>query len=66
MKLNVCMYHYTRDLIHSRYPGIKGLDVKLLREQLSFFKDNFNVVKMEDVLTAYGGGVLLSRKMLCY
>lgn len=33
-KLFVVMYHYTRDLKHSRYPEIKGLDVSLFREQL--------------------------------
>lgn len=26
-KLYIAMYHYTRDLKHSRYPEIKGLDV---------------------------------------
>ena len=35
------MYHYTRDLPHSRYPHIKGLDLPLFRQQLEFFKQNF-------------------------
>ena len=46
------MYHYTRDLVHSRYPGIKGLDVSHFRRQLEFFKKHFNVVRMEDVINA--------------
>lgn len=46
------MYHYTRDLVHSRYPGIKGLDVSSFRRQLEFFKQHFNVVRMEDVINA--------------
>ena len=46
------MYHYTRDLVHSRYPGIKGLDLPLFRRQLEFFKKHFNVVRMEDVINA--------------
>lgn len=46
------MYHYTRDLVHSRYPHIKGLDLPLFRQQLEFFKQNFNVVTMEQVLQA--------------
>lgn len=25
-KLYISMYHYTRDIVHSRYPQIKGLD----------------------------------------
>lgn len=37
-KLFVVMYHYTRDLKHSRYPEIKGLDVSLFREQIEFMK----------------------------
>ncbi len=46
------MYHYTRDLEHSRYPRIKGMDVSLLRQQFEFFKNNFNVVQMEQVIDA--------------
>lgn len=46
------MYHYTRDLKHSRYPEIKGLDLPLFREQIHYFKDNFNVVTMEQVIDA--------------
>ena len=45
-KLFVVMYHYTRDLKHSRYPEIKGLDVSLFREQ------QFNIVSMEQVIEA--------------
>lgn len=52
MKLYISMYHYTRDLVHSRYPGIKGLDLPLFRRQLEFFKKHFNVVRMEDVINA--------------
>ena len=43
-KLYVVMYHYTRDLKNSRYPNIKGLDYKLFRKQLEFFKEKFNVI----------------------
>ena len=53
------MYHYTRDLAHSRYPGIKGLAYDLFEKQLQFFKENFSVVTMQDVLNAShlnGGG----------
>ena len=51
-KLYISMYHYTRDLRHSRYPEIKGLDLPLFEQQLQFFKENFNVVTMEDVIMA--------------
>lgn len=51
-KLYISMYHYTRDLGHSRYPNIKGLDTDLFVKQLDFFEANFNVVRMEDVIEA--------------
>lgn len=52
-KLTVVMYHYTRDLINSRYPGIKGMDISLFRNQIEFFADNFNIVRMEEVIAAF-------------
>ena len=54
-KLYIAMYHYTRDLKHSRYPKIKGLDFPLFREQILFLKDHFHVVTMEQVLDAAEG-----------
>ena len=54
-KLFISMYHYTRDLQHSRYPAIKGLDINLFRKQMTFFKENFNVVRMEQVIDAVKG-----------
>lgn len=54
-KLSIVMYHYTRDLRHSRYPGIKGLDLPLFRRQIAFLKENFHVVTMEQVMEAAEG-----------
>lgn len=51
-RLYIVMYHYVRDLKHSRYPQIKGLDISLFREQIYYFKRNFNVVTMEQVIDA--------------
>lgn len=48
--LFISMYHYIRDLKHSRYPEIKGLDKSLFREQIEFMKNNFNIVTMEQVI----------------
>lgn len=63
--LSIVMYHYTRDLVNSRYPEIKGLDVPLFKKQLDFFAQKFNVVTMEQVLEAvYGGGHLPKNAML--
>lgn len=52
-KLYIVMYHYTRDLVHSRYPEIKGLDINLFRKQIEFFKNNFSIVTMEEVMDAF-------------
>lgn len=51
-KLSIVMYHYVRDLKHSRYPGIKGLDVGLFRKQLGFLCQNYRIVSMEQVIDA--------------
>ncbi len=59
------MYHYTRDLLHSRYPGIKALDLDLFRQQLEFFNEHFNVVSMEQVLSSvYGADELPQNALL--
>ena len=63
-RLWISMYHYTRDLIHSRYQNIKGLNVDLFRQQLAFFKDNFNVVCMEQIIEAINGKDSLPEKAL--
>ncbi len=60
-KLYISMYHYTRDLVHSRYPGIKGMDIGLFRKQMEFFRDNCNVIRMEDVIGAVKGGMNLPK-----
>ena len=60
------MYHYTRDLAHSRYPEIKGLAYDLFEQQLLFFKKNFSVVTMQDVIQAieYNGENLPNNALL--
>lgn len=52
-KLTIVMYHYVRDLKHSRYPNIKGLDTELFREQILYLKKKYNFVKIEEVINAY-------------
>ncbi len=46
------MYHYVRDLKHSRYPEIKGLSVGLFKEQLQYIMKYYNVIRMEDLIEA--------------
>jgi len=54
-RLYISMYHYTRDLVHSRYPEIKGMDKMQFRHQIEFMKNNFKVVTMEQVIDAVEG-----------
>lgn len=58
------MYHYTRELKHSRYPGIRGLDVLQFRHQIEFMRDNFNIVTMEQVIDSVTSGDELPDKAL--
>jgi peptidoglycan/xylan/chitin deacetylase (PgdA/CDA1 family) len=58
------MYHYTRDLTHSRYPEIKGMDVPVFRKQIEWMKNNFNIVTMEQVIEAVNGGNSLPERAL--
>ena len=46
-KVTIIMYHYVRDLKHNRYPDIKGLDVKLFKEQIVFLRKNYNIITMD-------------------
>ena len=51
-KLYVSMYHYTRNIAKSRYPGIKGMSDVQFRAQIEYINEKFNVVCMEQVLDA--------------
>lgn len=55
-KLTVIMYHYVRDLKNSRYPGIKGLQTELFKEQIGYLKKHYNFVKIEEVIEAFNAG----------
>ena len=63
-KLYISMYHYTRYIKNSRYPSIKGLETEDFKKQLDFFKENFNVVTMEEIIEAVQEGKRLPEKAL--
>jgi hypothetical protein len=63
-KLYISMYHYTRYIKNSRYPAIKGLEVKDFKRQLDFFEENFNIITMEVVTEAVLKGRKLPEKAL--
>ena len=55
-RLTVVMYHYVRDLKNSRYPEIKGCDVRLFREQVQYIKKHYTPVTVEQVLESQNSG----------
>jgi hypothetical protein len=68
MELTIVMYHYVRDLAHSRYPAIKGLDLELFKGQISYLQKHYNFVTVEQVIAARhqfgmifegGGGIIV-------
>lgn len=65
-KFSVVMYHYVRDLQNSRYPAIKGLDVRLFREQLMYFKKHYNFITVAQLIDAYENGTELPPKSLLF
>lgn len=52
-RVTVVMYHYVRDLKNSRYPEIKGCDVRLFKEQIIYIKKHYKPVTVEEVIDAY-------------
>lgn len=51
-KITIVMYHYVRDLKHSRYPEIKGLDIELFKEQLKYILKHYKIIRMEELIDA--------------
>jgi peptidoglycan/xylan/chitin deacetylase (PgdA/CDA1 family) len=56
MEVTIVMYHYVRDIDHSRYPEIKGLRVTEFQAQLEFLRAHYHVMKIQDVMGALRGG----------
>ena len=48
--ISIIMYHYVRDLKHSRYLEIKGLDIDLFKEQIAYIKKHYNVISAYDLM----------------
>ncbi len=52
-KCTVVMFHYVRDLLNSRYPDIKGLDLNLFKEQIEFLSKNYNFIRTEELIDSF-------------
>lgn len=56
------MYHYVRDLAHSRYPEIKGLDAGLFKEQILYLKNHYSFITVEQLIDSHITGSKLPEK----
>lgn len=62
MHVTIVMYHYVREIQNSAYPKIRGLEIAGFRRQLDYLEKNFNIVRMEDVISAGLAGLPLPDK----
>ncbi len=46
-RVTIIMYHYVRNLEHSRYPEIKGLSFLGFKKQIKHIKKHFEIIPME-------------------
>ncbi len=51
-KVTIVMYHYVRDLRHSRFPAIKGLSVDRFCRQLDYIQAHYTPIAAEDLIRA--------------
>ncbi len=51
-RLEVVMYHYVRNLRNSKFPKIRGLDLALFKQQITYLEKHYTFVGMQDVLDA--------------
>lgn len=51
-RVTIVMYHFVRNLRHSRYPAIKGRDTLDFVGQLDYISKHYNVIRMEDVIAS--------------
>ena len=50
------MYHYVRNVQHSRYPDIKGLETKKFEGQIQYIKKHYNIISGPDLMDAIRDG----------
>lgn len=55
-QVSIIMYHYVRELKHSRYPEIKGLPTNLFREQLKYIMNYYHIMSMEELIASVKWG----------
>ena len=51
-QITIVMYHFVRDLKHSRYPKIKGITINEFKEQLSYIENHYHFITIKDCIDA--------------
>ena len=46
------MYHYVRPILNSKYPGLKGLELKSFQRQLDYLQKNYSIIDPEEIIEA--------------
>jgi len=59
--LNIVAYHYVREIKKSNYPNLKGVEFNLFKRQLKFFKKNFYLLPVDEMIE-----ILNKKKTLNY
>ena len=55
-RVTIVMYHFVRDLKHSRFPEIKGLSTDKFKEQIDYIKKHYTPIKIEDLIEVRHNG----------
>lgn len=58
-RITIVMYHYVRDLQDTRYPQIKGLDVKRFKGQLDYLEKHYSIIGSQTLLDSIRDGLPL-------
>ena len=53
-RVTIVMYHFVRDLRHSKYPEIKGLSIDEFRGQIKYVRRHYSPIGVQDLLPALG------------
>jgi len=56
------MYHYVRDLQHTRYPDIKGLDLNLFIGQIEYLEKYYQFITIQEMIHSFESGDPLPEK----
>ena len=45
-------YHYVRPIKNSKFPNLKGLEIKEFIKQINYLKNNYNIISGYDLINA--------------